>query len=821
MGCKQAESLVESGSFVHRELQEIAPTLQSPKTVPTAEARSLADQDSEGIRLSEIWRAVRRHKRLVLLVGTSLFAALSAMTIVRRIVWPVYSGRFQMLITDPIAPSGGGVVEGGGIVESLARNRTNVDVPTLIQTLSSPLVMGPVAQKLGKGSAPFLQSLNVSQPASSQRASVQGVLEVKLLGDNIAELQHSLETLSKAYLQFALTQRRERIAQGLLFLDQQEPLMVAKLGQVQTQLANFRTQNNQLSPESEAGSFKQESLAMAGELRLAEAERTRLLRLRQDISSGRLTAANFISQADGVSVTQARSDLLDQLQTVEQQLTEARSVYRSDSPRVQNLVTLRNRLSNQRRSQQLEAVDTSLDQNATRTSSLNYQIKQIDRQFLKQPTLIKEYEERMQQLELAQANLNSLVTTRSTFQLELAQNILPWKLISPPQVEKVPEEPNVTKGLLNGLLLGVVAGVGAGLLRERLDNGFHDPKRVEEEIGIPLGIPLLAHIPHVAFFKGVRENKRFLLNELDLSTSNKAEAMGTTGDTNIDNAKVPNLSSYQRFFYQEAFRNLFTSIRFLNSDKQLRSLALTSSLPAEGKSLITTLLCKTISEMGQRVLLVDADMRKPQVHYRLGLNNLTGLSNLLTDPSLHWGNVMQKMNGYDNWSVLTAGTRPPDPARLLSSRRMQELVQELANSDQFDLVIFDTPPVLGISDTPLIAQHLDGLMLLVSLDRVDRSLPKEAINRVRSSGSQVLGLVTNGIKEKRSNKGVYGYSNSYDYGYGAYDSSVAYSYHVHDQGEDVSESRGLIPEGSSGSPLITWKTQASKIGRRFLNWVDK
>lgn len=96
--------------LAHIELQETAPILQSPKTGSTVEVRSLAEQDSEGIRLSEIWRAVRRHKRLALLVGTSLFAAISAMTIIRRIVSPVYSGRFQMLITDPIAPSGGGVV---------------------------------------------------------------------------------------------------------------------------------------------------------------------------------------------------------------------------------------------------------------------------------------------------------------------------------------------------------------------------------------------------------------------------------------------------------------------------------------------------------------------------------------------------------------------------------------------------------------------------------------------------------------------------------------------------------------------------------------
>ena len=94
------------------------------------------------------------------------------------------------------------------------------------------------------------------------------------------------------------------------------------------------------------------------------------------------------------------------------------------------------------------------------------------------------------------------------------------------------------------------------------------------------------------------------------------------------------------------------------------------------------LLAKTLSEMGQRVLLIDADLRKPQMHVRLGLNNLNGLSNVLTEDDQIWRDAVQKVPGYDNWSVLTAGRRPPDPTRLLSSNRMRALVNELAQSGQ-------------------------------------------------------------------------------------------------------------------------------------------
>ncbi len=813
-------------------MPELSQALQNPTTSSAYDVNPVADRDDGGIRLSEIWNVIRRRQRVVLLVGSSISIAMMAYILYQRITAPVYSGSFELLITDPINSDSGSSGDNGGVVETLARNRTSgVDFPTLIATLTSPLVLDPLRRQLGANADP-LNKIDVRQAGSNARGGDLGVLKVSLKGSKPAEVQRNLDMLSKAYLQFALSQRRERLRQGMVFLDQQEPVLSAKVNGLQLRLANFRRQYNLLSPEAEAGSLKGESIGMGVQLREVESERLRLLKMRQEIASGRLTAANFTGgsgSADEVNVTQARSDLLGQLESVQEQLTEARSAYRSDSPRVQNLLALRNRLADQRRSQQLEAVDTSLAFNANRSAAIRTQIQQVDRRFLKQPNLIKDYEERLQQLNVAQENLTSLLTTRATFQLEEAQSTLPWKLISPPLVQGFPEEPSLLEGLVSALLLGVVGGIGAGMLRDKLDHGFHNPREVKED----LGEPLLGHIPHVGFFQGVREGKRFLLKELDLSGARKDSAErasektaeSPTSSAVADNIKKSGITGYQRFYYQEAFRNLFTSIRFLSSDQPLRTLALTSSLPAEGKTLVNALLAKTLSEMGQRVLLVDADMRKPQLHHRLGLNNLTGLSNLLTEANLHWRDVLQPVEGYDNWRVITAGTRPPDTPRLLSSRRMQDLVHELADSDQFDLVLFDTPPVLGLADAALVAQHLDGLILLVSIAGVDRDLPKESISRIRSSGAQFLGVVTNAVKEDSEKSFAYGYGKSstyskgrygYGYGYGTYDSRSSYSYYA---GSD-DESPADTTEAGLADPLSALRLQASKKLRSFLKWID-
>jgi Mrp family chromosome partitioning ATPase len=173
--------------------------------------------------------------------------------------------------------------------------------------------------------------------------------------------------------------------------------------------------------------------------------------------------------------------------------------------------------------------------------------------------------------------------------------------------------------------------------------------------------------------------------------------------------------------------------------------------------------------------------------------------------------------------VLTAGRVPPDPARLLSSSRMHGLVRELAASDRFDLILYDTPPVLGLADAALVAEHLDGLLLLVSLDRVDRGLPKEAVARIRSSGAALLGIVTNAVKEQRSGRGsAYGYGYGYGYGnygysyggYGAYDPRSTYSYYQQDEA-----AQPTLP-AEANSTAQPWLAQLNTWRQRVVRWID-
>ncbi|MEG4037384.1 CpsD/CapB family tyrosine-protein kinase [Microcoleus sp. S36b_A4] len=141
----------------------------------------------------------------------------------------------------------------------------------------------------------------------------------------------------------------------------------------------------------------------------------------------------------------------------------------------------------------------------------------------------------------------------------------------------------------------------------------------------------------------------------------------------------------------EAFHYLYTNIQLLNAEHPISSLTITSTLKGEGKSTVAVYLAKTASAVGKRVLLVDANMRVPQLHTYLGLSNMKGLSNVLSS-DLSLNEAIQRLPDDDNLFVLTAGTIPPDPIKLLSSRKMHYLMEQFLAL--FDLVIYDTPPLI-------------------------------------------------------------------------------------------------------------------------------
>lgn len=204
------------------------------------------------------------------------------------------------------------------------------------------------------------------------------------------------------------------------------------------------------------------------------------------------------------------------------------------------------------------------------------------------------------------------------------------------------------------------------------------------------------------------------------------------------------------FAVQEAYKTLRTNIRFLGDCKRI---CITSGMASEGKSITLLNLAITIAESGQKVLLIDADLRRPALAQLLNLPAVPGLSNYLAGYA-ELGETIHK-NAYENLDVVFSGNIPPNPSELLSSAKLQELIE--AVTPEYDYILVDTPPVNVVSDACIVANYLDGVLMLVRQGQSKKDAVKRAVNNLQLTGAKVLGFVLNGVPLET--KGKYGYYN--------------------------------------------------------------
>jgi len=762
-----------------------------------------SNSDQE-INFKELLKSLNRRKKLIFFTFMMVFSAFCVVTTYKRIYNPIYSGSFTLLIKDPINTSDGNSSDSRDInnsfFESIAANQTSADIPTLISYLKSNLLLNDLAKENNLTASQLSSWINIKTGYEEGKKAV-GILKIYLTINDLKLGTKLLTELNQLYLEAALKQKQQRLNDGINFLNQQEPSIKAKTSLLKNQLAEFREKNNLLDPTKEGLSIKTSQNDIQGELLELNARKNELISIREKISNKTITARGFKQDSMGLLFSDFDQSLLEEQLKLENELAKAKSIYKINSTVVKGLESSLNRIKPELLTKQLEAVDLAISLTEDQIRLKYEQKSDIEEQFLKQPQLIKEYLNIQEKLASSQNNLLGLASAKERFQLQMAQETIPWKTLVKPSMKSTPIRPAIKRDLTFGLLISIIFSFVVALVRDKLDNVFHSTQEVKETTNSPI----LTHIPYIKDFSKVREEKIKIIDFLDKDIDEYEDK---------DKAKE---TRYQRFFYQEAFRNLFSSIKFLNSDKPLQSVIITSSNPAEGKSLVNVVFAKTLADLGQNVLLIDADLRKPQVHFRLGLNNLIGLSNLLTDNTLKLEDVIQDVPNYSNWKVITSGVKPPDPTRLLSSDRMQKICSDLVELNKFDLILFDAPPILGLADSPLISKYTDGVILLVTIGMVDKSLPLESISRIKSSGSSLLGVITNSIKEEKIRGQGYGYGGYYYSEYIDEDSTNQLTSDTEEEeiGEDLS-----LPN-SKFNNLKNKLFEKIKVGlENLLNWIE-
>jgi len=305
-----------------------------------------------------------------------------------------------------------------------------------------------------------------------------------------------------------------------------------------------------------------------------------------------------------------------------------------------------------------------------------------------------------------------------------------------------PESPIKPKKRLNiilGALLGLVLGGGMALMLESLDTSVRSIEDVEA-----LGLSVLGHVPKIKNPEKHRQRTKSSDSPLDPEVRKVASTLL--------------MHFAPKSPVSESYRTLRTNIQFSNLDHTPQTILITSPGPGEGKSTTVANLAVTFSQMGTKTLLIDADFRRPILHSLFGIEKEPGITNYLAG-KIHLEGVIRK-TPVENLDLVTCGVIPPNPSELLASQRMKEFIAELKN--RYQMILFDTPPVIVVTDAMVLGVLLDGVVLVASSGQTSQAGLDRAKTILENVNAKVMGAVLNKIEAKHS-YGSYHYYYYYHY----------------------------------------------------------
>ncbi|EGK90460.1 polysaccharide biosynthesis tyrosine autokinase [Microcoleus vaginatus PCC 9802] len=716
------------------------------------------EREEEKLDLSWLFGVVRR-RFLVMAAATIALSALAGTAIVAtsKSITVEYEGSFSLLVEPATAE---------GLQSKLLNNtqaadfaKINIegisllDYETQIRILRSPKMMQPVIEEL-RAWYPKMNYSELSSKMSINRISYtkdgkqQGtkILQVRYKDSDRKKIYGVLDKISKAYLEYSLQQRLMGINQGIKFIDTEMPKLRERVEVLQLQVQRLRQQSNLFEPQLEGKSLSEQVQSIRGkqvEIRVQLKGMRNLYQSYEELLKENNPQGLLMTQG------QAYAGLLGQIQKIDSELSMKSAQYREDSLPVLALRKSREELiltaTQQAREVVMGNLETQIKEIEARDREMTALQNALNQKIRNFSVTTRQYDNLQRELQVVTKSLSDFLAKRETLGIEAAQQQIPWVLINPPEIplDKFGQPITATvkqtkKQLALAVILSSLLGIAVGLLVEVLNTVFHTP----ESLRMATRLPILGVIP---FTKKVKRRRPARQRKLTSARSNSKVEIVAPGEARHTGQEIggPSILSDLDYQFLEAFRSLYTNIHLLSAGTAIRSLLVGSAVAGDGKSTVALHLAATAAAVGQRVLLVDADLRCPQLHAKLGLPNVRGLGDAIsTDLSLN--DAIQRAPNQENLFVLTAGQIPPDPIKLLSSKKMQYLMEQFQAF--FDLVIYDTPPLTGLADTHLIAAHTDATIMVVQIGRTDRSQVRKVLEELKISGASVLGIVANGCK---------------------------------------------------------------------------
>lgn len=742
------------------------PRLQAPPA-PPGEFDALLKR---GLNFWPLLRTIRRKAILI----TGLTVLLTGLAAIKTKQAPsLYQGSFELLV-EPIT-SQGQLADPTTLARGLQdaqRVGGATDYATQLRILTGPGLLREIVAEVSSRDPNYA---NFSVERLERSLQIQRVGDTTLAATKIISVSYEdedadlVETVLKAtadrYLLYSLEDRKTRFGEGVKFIEDQLPEVQQRVSSLQDRLQRLQQQFSVVNPDKQSeqltaqiGAINDFQFSTQRELRETLALRD-TLEQQLALNPGDALAASTLSQSPRYQT------LLNELQTIESQIRTEATRFSPASPVIRALEEQRQKTDRLLRQEaqtitgtpvdpktfvfqdpvrldlirqlltttnQLEVLEARSREIAQSKNSVNQQLEQF-------PEVARRHAEIQSQLDIAQRTLDQLLTQRELLRIESAQTEVPWELISDPLIDRdefgqpIPY-PQSSKLILFALLGGTILGTALAIFLEKQRDVFF----ITEDVQDHLDLPLAGVIPHCAMEEQVA-----------------VSLLGTSASVAEHQQGHQAALSSRGLVFMEAFSSLYASMRApMTNDLAVRSLVISSAEPGDGKTMIAQHLAQTIAAIGKKVLVVDANLYRPNLHQQFSVSNEKGLGDLLNgDIGLDDALVMASANLF----VLPSGQSSIGNSRLLASEAMQALMKMLHS--QFDLVIYDAPHLMGLTDASFLTSQTDGMYLAIGIEKTKYSVLMQVMSQLSTYNTQILGVVANHIKE--GTKTSYGYRSKY------------------------------------------------------------
>ena len=711
------------------------PTVPERATMYPSYAYAESTPEEPVVPLSHYLWILRRHKWRIL---TFVLACVTATVIVSSRLTPIYEATATIDI-DRQAPM--------GIVGQEATRNTSEDadqfLATQVKTIQSDSVLRPVAQqfkiqvndaaKRGSKISPAqaenapvtFKDLKVTRPANTYLLLISYRSPEPEFAANVAN------AVAQSYIQHTYNIRFRASAGLSVFMEKQIEELKAKMERSSAALAQFERDLSVINPDEKTSILSARLLQLNTEFTNAEADRVRKQAAFNSVKGGSMDAAQASTQGE-----QLRR-LADRVDEARERFAVVKTQYGSGHPEFKKALSQLSELEHEfdsLKNSVVQRVGSEYQEAANREAMLKNAVAETKGEFDQLNARSFEYKALKREAEADKTFYEELLhkikeaTINSSFQ----NNSVRLSDSARPALR--PVFPNLPLNVVLAFLFSVLAAVGAAVLADVLDNTVRDPEQIQRG----LGTDVLGSLPVVKAWRG------------------RVPLIAKTSE-NTSLVKTGRVSG-QDSGYEEAVRTLRDSILLSDFGRRPHSLLFTSATPREGKTTTAVHLAIAHSSQGRKTLLIDADLRRPGIDGRLGLENTRGMSNVARGEG-QWRDALQKLEGYPDLDVLTAG-----PASRRAADRLGTILENLlAEAEQdYDLVIVDGPPLLGFAEPLQMAAVVDGVVVITTAGQTNRKAVASVLNSLRRIKTNILGVVLNEVRADMSDRYYYyGYYGPY------------------------------------------------------------